>query len=176
MDLKGRTVDKLGVVSFSRDGLVDHLMRGGELKGLHASSDPKIEEFNALCRELDHPEDQIPSYSTPDLTVEEWDKMHISNWFTPEPFASLDVLNWLYEKCEREEEIERVMAEWPLFQERDMEPVLRHLIYMIDHFRKRNVVWGVGRGSSVASYCLYLIGVHKVDSIAFGLDVTEFLK
>jgi DNA polymerase III alpha subunit len=38
------------------------------------------------------------------------------------------------------------------------------------------VLWGVGRGSSVASYCLYILGVHKVDSIKYELDIHEFLK
>jgi DNA polymerase III alpha subunit len=48
--------------------------------------------------------------------------------------------------------------------------------YLVDTLRKNNVVWGVGRGSSVASYILYLIGVHKVDSIKYNLDINEFLK
>jgi len=34
----------------------------------------------------------------------------------------------------------------------------------------------VGRGSSVASYCLYLLGVHKINSLKFDLDIKEFLK
>jgi DNA polymerase III alpha subunit len=42
--------------------------------------------------------------------------------------------------------------------------------------RKENIVWGVGRGSSVASYVLYLIGVHKIDSLYYNLDVEEFLR
>ena len=35
---------------------------------------------------------------------------------------------------------------------------------------------GVGRGSSVASYILYLIGVHRIDSIKYNLDWKEFLR
>jgi DNA polymerase III alpha subunit len=42
--------------------------------------------------------------------------------------------------------------------------------------RENDIVWGVGRGSSVASYTLYLIGVHKIDSIKYELDINEFLK
>jgi DNA polymerase III alpha subunit len=41
---------------------------------------------------------------------------------------------------------------------------------------QNNVVWGVGRGSSVASYVLYLLGVHKIDSLKYNLDIHEFLK
>jgi len=48
--------------------------------------------------------------------------------------------------------------------------------YFVDTMQANNVVWGVGRGSSVASYVLYLIGVHKIDSIKYNLDWQEFLR
>ena len=41
---------------------------------------------------------------------------------------------------------------------------------------EKNSSWGVGRGSSVSSYCLYLIGIHMVDSIKYNLDIQEFFK
>jgi DNA polymerase III alpha subunit len=47
---------------------------------------------------------------------------------------------------------------------------------MVDTFREEKIVWGVGRGSSVASYVLYLLGVHKVDSLKYNLNVDEFLR
>jgi len=50
------------------------------------------------------------------------------------------------------------------------------MIYLVDFMRENEIVWGVGRGSSVASYVLYLIGVHRIDSIKFGLDWREFLR
>ena len=42
--------------------------------------------------------------------------------------------------------------------------------------RLNNVVWGLGRGSSTASYILYLLGVHKIDSLYYDLPIEEFLK
>jgi DNA polymerase III alpha subunit len=63
-----------------------------------------------------------------------------------------------------------------LYQERDLFNLLRYLKYTIDTFRKNNIVWGVGRGSSVASYCLFLLGVHKIDSMYYDLDIAEFLR
>ena len=63
-----------------------------------------------------------------------------------------------------------------MFAERGMDNVLRFMVYLVDNMRKNNIVWGVGRGSSVSSYVLYLIGVHKVDSIKFKLDIKEFLR
>ena len=50
------------------------------------------------------------------------------------------------------------------------------MIYLVDYMRKNKIVWGVGRGSSVASYVLYLIGVNKIDSIKYKLECQEFLR
>jgi hypothetical protein len=49
-------------------------------------------------------------------------------------------------------------------------------LYLVDFMRENKIVWGVGRGSSVASYILYIIGVHKVNSIQYGLDFHEFMR
>ena len=177
MQFKGRSSDEWGNIIFDSDGLIDRLMRGADLSSdLTALNSEGVSRFNALCKELDHPEDQVSIYKTPENTVDEWDISHQSQWFTPEPYASLDVLDFLVNRCADETELTRVVEEWVLYEERDMIPVLRLLIYLIDNFRERGVVWGVGRGSSVASYILYKIGVHRVDSIAFDLDPREFLK
>jgi len=42
--------------------------------------------------------------------------------------------------------------------------------------RNNHVIWGVGRGSSVASYVLYKLGVHRIDSLFYDLSVDEFLR
>jgi len=54
--------------------------------------------------------------------------------------------------------------------------VLHVMKYVVDTLRENQIVWGVGRGSSVASYVLYLIGVHKIDSIKYKLPIEEFFK
>ena len=71
---------------------------------------------------------------------------------------------------------DRVERELRMFKERELFPMLQLLIYIVDAMREHNIVWGVGRGSSVASYVLYLIGIHKIDSVRHGLDISEFLK
>jgi len=57
-----------------------------------------------------------------------------------------------------------------------MLPMLQFLVYMVDQLKHNNILWGVGRGSSVSSYILYLIGVHKIDSVKYNLDYKEFLR
>ena len=75
-----------------------------------------------------------------------------------------------------DDEKQRIAIEMTMFEERKMMNVLRFLIYLVDIMRKNKIVWGVGRGSSVASYVLFLIGIHKVNSLKYNLDIKEFLK
>ena len=63
-----------------------------------------------------------------------------------------------------------------MFQERDLFDLLRYLAYLVEVMKKNNIIWGVGRGSSVASYVLYLLGVHRIDSMFYELDPGEFLR
>ena len=110
------------------------------------------------------------------LTREEFDKKNQSNWYMPEEYKSLDIAKWILDQCKTDAELQRVGQELLLFQERDLFDLLRFLKYMVDTMREHNILWGVGRGSSVASYVLYLLGVHKIDSIYYDLDIREFLR
>ena len=96
----------------------------------------------------------------------------------PLHYKELDVEKYIHEKLvERDpDEIGRVETELDMYRERGLFPVLQLLIWIVDTMRKHNLVWGVGRGSSVSSYLLYILGVHKVDSYKYGLDIKEFLK
>lgn len=99
-----------------------------------------------------------------------------NSWFMPQEYATIDVLKFCLDKCINDEQIARVQLEMKMFEQREMTSLLRFLIFLVDYMRQNNYVWGLGRGSSVSSYVLYLIGIHKVDSIKYDLDITEFLK
>ena len=94
----------------------------------------------------------------------------------PEEYYQIDVKKYLLDKCQTQEERNRVEQEYVLFEQKKFIKVLQFLIYFIDILRKNNVVWGVGRGSSVASFCLFLIGVHKVNPLLYNLKINEFLR
>ena len=98
------------------------------------------------------------------------------SWDIPQQYQQLDVLNYLHDKMGNagEERLSRLAAEWKEIQSRGMEPLIKTLIYIVDKFKESKTVWGVGRGSSCASYVLFLIGLHKVDPIKFGIPMTEF--
>ncbi len=94
----------------------------------------------------------------------------------PEEYKSLDIALYVLNKCNTEAELQRAGEELFLFQEKGLFPLLQYLKYLVDVMRENNIVWGVGRGSSVASYVLFLIGVHRINSLYYDLSIDEFLK
>ena len=106
----------------------------------------------------------------------EFDLRLQSQWHMPESYSKIDVLEYLIDRCQTETERERVNTEYELFQKKNFTKVLQFLIYFVDTLRANNVVWGVGRGSSVSSFCLFLIGVHKINPLLYNLDHREFLR
>jgi DNA polymerase III alpha subunit len=103
-------------------------------------------------------------------------QIDITDWFIPYEYKTMDILDWLYQRCPTPEIRERVVEELRLFAKHDMIPMLKTMKYVVDTLRANNVVWGVGRGSSVASYVLFIIGVHKIDSFKYKLPFNEFFK
>jgi DNA polymerase III alpha subunit len=109
------------------------------------------------------------------LSVEDFDKSCQEDWFIPDEYKNMDIEEFLVNQCP-EENYQRLVDELTEFRERNMLMVLKTLKYIVDTLRQHNIVWGVGRGSSVASYTLYLLGVHKIDSIKYKLNWQEFLR
>lgn len=112
------------------------------------------------------------------LTPEEYVSDCLSNdsWGMPDKYKQTDMLSYLIDKCTNDEQRERVAVEYIEFEKRNMIPVLKFLKYFIDTLREHKLVWGVGRGSSVASYILFLLNVHKIDSLKYSIPIKEFLK
>ena len=111
------------------------------------------------------------------FSVGDYDTACQSVWNMPDEYKALDIEAWIWEQCPPwDPQHTRVAEELAAFKERDMINLLRWLKYFVDTMQANNIVWGVGRGSSVASYVLFLIGVHKIDSIKYNLDWQEFLR
>jgi DNA polymerase III alpha subunit len=115
-------------------------------------------------------------YVTSDKTVEDFDSDCSNDWFMPDNYRNFDIAAYVLNLCNTDEELQRVGKELLLYQKRDMFVLLQYLKYLVDTMRTNNIVWGVGRGSSVASFVLFLIGVHKINSLYYDLPIEEFLK
>ena len=99
-----------------------------------------------------------------------------NNWFMPDSYKQLDIKKFVLDLCKTQEELDRVNVELDEYEKRNLIMLLRQMKYIVDTLRKNNIVWGVGRGSSVASYVLHLLGVHKIDSIKYDIPLNEFFK
>ena len=115
-------------------------------------------------------------YQPYDVPITEYDKNLQAQWFMPDEYYYFDVKLFCLNKCSSLIEINRVNEEFTEYEGRGLIKLLQWLKYFVDTCTEQNVLWGVGRGSSVSSYILYLIGVHRIDSIKYNLDWREFLR
>lgn len=165
-----------GQAILSSDQLRELLLQGKNISHLNVIFDEEIELFikhqsellNETITFLDAPEEE--------LTFDEFHEKCAEEWIFPKIYQQIDVKKWLLDKCKTEQEIDRVHEEYKLYEERDLVMLLRLFIFLVEYMRKNNFIWGVGRGSSVASYILYLIGVHRVNSLKYQLDIKDYLK
>lgn len=147
--------------------------KGFNLKGIHVTEQTAdIRQYNRLVSN----EDQI--------VVKTELRLLNDNYTIPAEYAELDVERFITKKLvrecksltekERRIRVQRVLLELELVDRFNLEDMLRLLIFVVDTMERTNTVWGVGRGSSVSSYILYLIGVHDVDSVLYDLEPEEF--
>ena len=134
------------------------------------------QEFNKSRSVLHANVPNLFGYVTLADSVEEFDLSFQRSWHMPNEYKELDIAEYILSLCTQDYELQRVAEELLLYQERDLFDLLRYLKYLVDTLRKNNLVWGVGRGSSVASYVLFLLGVHKINSLYYELSIDEFLK
>ena len=170
--------NKFGEIILDEDDLCDLVMQGRRITHMPGITvDPTV-DLERLINSLEDPS-ALLSWTIPeasDMTVPEFDLKHQSRWFMPDHYHGLDIAEHVLSMCGTQEQLQRVGQELLLYQERNLFDLLRYLKYLVDVMRANNVIWGVGRGSSVASYVLFLLGVHRIDSIYYDLDIHEFLR
>jgi DNA polymerase III alpha subunit len=169
--------DHLGQLIYNEHDCVKMLMRGQSMQvngmlvdatvdletaALILENVPKFVKYNELALQA--------------VTVEEFDHQNQSNWLMPDQYKNLDIAEHVLNLCESDAALQRVGEELLLYQARDLFDLLRYLKFLVDTMKQHNLIWGVGRGSSVASYVLYLLGVHRIDSLHYNLDIAEFLR
>lgn len=158
--------------------ICDLIMQGRKPWCMHSVTvDPAI-NIEQMIHVIDDPGQMItwtfPSDS--DQSVPDYDALLQKKWFMPAEYRELDIADHVLGLARSDAELQRVGQELLMFQERGMFDLLRYLKYLVDTLRANGVIWGVGRGSSVASHVLYLLGVHRVDSLYYDLDPAEFLR
>lgn len=168
--MHGMIIDKYGQQIFSENDLFDIFMENPELE----LSDVLVN--TDIVNKLDIKFPTLKRYDSTDVSVDEFDSDNQTYWFIPEHYKNLNIVEYILSLCNSDIEFDRVGKELILYQEKNLFDLLRYLKYLVDIMREHNIVWGVGRGSSVSSYVLFLLGVHKINSIEYDLPIDEFLK
>ncbi len=167
--------DNFGIPRFTNKDLIDMIYTGhaDKVHVVLCDANDNVDKFNAAMEEQGL--DKLQKYIPLDVDQKTFDGVCQGEWFMPDEYKNIDVRDYVIRKCPGAN-FERTYEELEAYEERDMYNLLRYMIYLVDFMRENDIVWGVGRGSSVASYVLYLIGVHKIDSIKYELDWREFLR
>lgn len=169
-------VNMYGQAILSSDNLREILLQGKNIGHLNVVKDDDIALFEKYQSHLLH--QKIVFLDAPEelLSFDDFHLQKADEWVFPLEYQQVDVHKWLLDKCETQVQIDRINEEYIMYKERDLIMLLRLFIFLVDYMRKHKFIWGVGRGSSVSSYILFLIGVHRVDSLKYGFDIKDYLK
>lgn len=169
--------DKFGQLIFGEYDIINLYMQGHDINALHHLLVDNTIDLETAAHILDN----VPAFIRYDelaqaQSVEEFDHRCQANWYMPENYKNLDIAEHILSLCNNDAELQRCGQELLLFQERGLFDLLKYLKYLVDLMTEHRLIWGVGRGSSVASFVLYKLGVHRIDSLYYELDPTEFLR
>jgi len=162
-----------GSSTFSASTIVDNISAGCSTENIFVDVlTPDIEQYNKL----------VPKNERI-IVKENLDELSFV-WNIPEEYKTLDVIGYVADRLLSLEgpggditlQEQRCADELKLYKKLGLFDTLRTLIYIINILEEKNIVWGVGRGSSVSSYVLYIIGAHDVDSFSYNLNIEEFLR
>lgn len=163
--------DKFGNPIYQEQDIIDLIYKSLEFDNVIVEHTPGIDQFER------HSGLNLNKFdsSIEEISIAEFDTVCQQNWFIPEEYRTLDIEEYLVRKCPTEN-YNRLLEELQEYKSRNLLSLLCVLKYLVDTFRQNKILWGVGRGSSVASYVLYLLEVHRIDSVKYNLDWHEFLK
>lgn len=176
-DLKNRKLCFDGSSIVNKDFVYDFLLGNGVLDE-HSlfidCIDAEVEQFN----------ENFPN----SLIQKTTSKGNNYEWNIPAKYLSMDLRDYIINNLQGEiqsnnfsdsdinKRLRRTLLELNMWKSRNLNKLLRTLIYIVDTFKDNDIVWGTGRGSSCCCYILYLIELHDVDSILYDLDLKEFFR
>lgn len=165
-------INNLGESVFDSSDIIDIIYQGhiDKISKLIVDQDVEILQLQtALNISFQKP--------TVDIDQTQFDYRNQNHWIMPQHYKDLDIEQWIYDQgAPWDPDHSRIKIELAEFHNRNMIDLLRWLKYFVDTCKANHIVWGVGRGSSVASYVLFLIGVHRINSIKYNLEFSEFMR
>lgn len=159
--------DAHGVCWLSEQGVIELAYQGKLHDSLFEWQDAQVKaQYVHMCESQDNWPFQIPDVS----------QVQDRTWFTPPEYQTLDLTAYVKARCQNAEQHARAEYELKLIDHLGVHHIFKHLIYLIDTWRSRNLVWGIGRGSSVSCFILYVIGLNRINPMDYDLDPEEFFK
>ena len=165
---KIKKINADGGVRLNVNAAIEALNSGASISDIVLDDQDEIDRFNTT----------MSNFFLDDRLVEK-DIVHETrqdNWSYPDSYNDINLEEYFMLLCNTQEQKDRVTYELELYARKDMNQLLLWCIWFMDVCVEKNIFVGVGRGSSVASYCLFLIKIHLVDSIKYGIEPVEFFK
>lgn len=161
------STDDQGTCWLSEQGVIELAYTDKLKNSLFEWQDTQVkDQYAQVCRTQDNwPFELSTQINTQDRS-----------WFTPPEYAQVDLAQYVLARCQTPEQIARCHMELKLVEHLNVSHIFRHLIYLVDTWRSKNLVWGIGRGSSVSCFILYVIGINKINPLEYDLDPEEFFK
>jgi DNA polymerase III alpha subunit len=164
--------DKFGQYVYNENDIFNIIMSGTDM----TNKTFLVNNLDKLNIKNTHYIPHIKQHIKSTMTIEEFDSGCQENWHMPDKYKTLDIAKYILSLCTTQEELQRCGDELMLYQSMGLFDLLCYLKYLVDTMEASNIIWGVGRGSSVASFVLFKLRIHKVNSMFYKLNVTEFLR
>ena len=175
--LTGRTLWYDGTSEIAPSDLINFVTKYPRAKVCTSEITPEVQQYNKFVSNLDK------------IVTKAENIQFDYGWNIPQQYLNLDVSAYIIERFDKEiannnwsmtsNEVsiraKRIQLEMQRYKRKGLLDLLRVLIYVINTLEREGVVWGVGRGSSVSSYVLYLIGVHDIDSVLYDINMSDFI-
>ena len=171
--------DEYGNCLFTTKETLDLIYSGESVDQMMLKDQSETIRYNENAKHFDI--EQIVQPMQIDMPADEYHKLLSNTWIIPKEYQQLDINEYLAKqlsqhKLSSDEYVERMIQELDEYSSRNMIDILKYLIYMMDVCKQNNIVTGIGRGSSVSSLVLYLIGTHHIDPVKYSLSYKEFLR
>jgi DNA polymerase III alpha subunit len=166
-------VDAYGQFIYNQDEICDVIMQGNSIENTFLVDESCNFDVNHIN---DYTKLNTLVHAVDKLSVGDFDTNNQKNWFMPLEYKDMDIAEYILSLCDSNDELQRCGHELIMYQERNLFNLLKYMKYLVDTMIDNNIVWGVGRGSSVSSFVLFKLKVHKINSMYYNLDVSEFLR
>jgi len=169
--------DKFGQQIYKEKEILSTLMKNDDNTGPFLVDDISSTVINASNSLLGYTAlIEYIDYEDYGVDVPDFDKALQSEWYMPIFYKNMDIAEHILNLCNNNEELQRCGEELLLYQEHNLFDLLKYMVYLVDTMIEHNVIWGVGRGSSVSSFVLYKLNVHRINSLKYNLQITDFLR